>query len=117
MVRKVAIQEPLKPRTNQRHGFMPSLVELGPDRGYRRSHALLGRQPHDLELSFSVGSTTMREPKEVKRLRPSLLPYSTPLGRKAAKLDQCQTKSISLLVNDLLVARHATLKVAWCLKL
>ena len=42
----------------------------------------------NLELSLLVGSTTMREPKEVERLRPSLLPYSTPLGRKAAKLDQ-----------------------------
>ena len=52
MVREVAIQDPLKPRTNERHGFMPALVELVTDSGQRRSHALLGRQSHDLELSL-----------------------------------------------------------------
>jgi hypothetical protein len=50
MVRKVAIQDPLKPRTDDRHGFVPPLVELVTDRGQRRSHTLLGRQTHDLEL-------------------------------------------------------------------
>jgi hypothetical protein len=52
MVREVAIQDPLKPLAHDGHGFVPSLVELVSDRGQRRSHPLLGRQPHDLELSF-----------------------------------------------------------------
>jgi hypothetical protein len=49
----------------------------------------------NLELSLLVGSTTVREPKEVERLRPSLLPYSTPLGRKAAKLDPSRFVELS----------------------
>jgi hypothetical protein len=72
MVRKVAIQDPLKPRANDRHGFVPPLVELVTDRGQRRSHTLLGRQTHDLELPLLVGSTTVREPQEVERFRPAL---------------------------------------------
>ena len=68
MVLEVAIQDPLKPCTNHRHGFVPSLVELFPDRGQRCAHTLLGRQPDDLEFSLSVRSTTMREPEEVERL-------------------------------------------------
>jgi hypothetical protein len=50
MVRKVAIQDPLKPRTNHRHGFVPPLVELFADRGQGRSYTLLGRYSNDLEL-------------------------------------------------------------------
>ncbi len=90
MVLEVAIQDPLKPCTNHRHGFMPSLVELVPDRGQRRSHTLLGRQPDDLELSLSVRSTAMREPEKVERLRSPLPPLAPPLGRIAAKLDQAR---------------------------
>ena len=52
MVREVTIQDPLKPLAYDGHGFVPSLEELVADRGQRRSHTLLGRQPHDLELSF-----------------------------------------------------------------
>ena len=52
MVREVAIQDPLKPLAHDGHGFVPSLVELVPDRGQRRSHTLLGRQPHAMELSL-----------------------------------------------------------------
>src|SRR5580658_6001926 len=52
MVREVSIQDPLKPTANDGHGFVPSLKELLPDRGHRRSHTLLRRQPHDLELAF-----------------------------------------------------------------
>jgi hypothetical protein len=60
MVREVAIQHPLKPRTNHRHRFVPSLVELVTDRGQRCSHTLLGRQSHDLELPLLVRPTTVR---------------------------------------------------------
>ncbi len=88
MVREVAIQDPSKPRTNQRHGFVSPLVELGPDRGQRRLHALFGRQPHDLELSLSVRSTTVGKAQEVERLRSSLPPPASSLDRKAAELDQ-----------------------------
>src|SRR6266700_2807634 len=49
MVRKVSIQDPLKPRTHDWHGFVPPLVELLSDRTQRRSHTLLGRHSHDLE--------------------------------------------------------------------
>ena len=52
VVREVTIQDPLKPTANDGHGFVPSLKELLPDRGHRCSHALLGCQPHNLELSF-----------------------------------------------------------------
>ena len=52
VVREVTIQDPLKPLAHDGHWFVPSLVELVPDRGQRRSHTLLGRQPHDLELSL-----------------------------------------------------------------
>jgi hypothetical protein len=54
MVRKVAIQDPLQPRTHDRHRFVPPLVELVADRGQRCSHTLLGRQSHDLELPLLV---------------------------------------------------------------
>ena len=54
MVLEVAIQDPLQPRANDWHGFVPPLVELFPDRGQRRSHTLLGRQSHDLKLSLPV---------------------------------------------------------------
>jgi hypothetical protein len=64
MVRKVAIQDPLKPHANDRHRFMPPLVELVTDRGQRRSHALLGRQSHDLELPLLVGPTTVGESQD-----------------------------------------------------
>ena len=88
MVRKVAIQDPLKPRANRRHGFVPALVKLRPDRGQRRSHALLGRQSYDLELPSSVRSTTVRKAQEVERF-PSAPPPSAPsFDRKAAELDQ-----------------------------
>src|SRR5437764_9897857 len=90
MVREVAIQDPLKPPADDGHGFVPSLVELVPDRGQRCSHTLLGRQPHDLELSLSVSSTTMREPQEVERLRSILLPHAPPFRRIAAELDQAR---------------------------
>ena len=72
MVLEVAIQHPVKPCTNHRHGFVPSLVERLPDRGQRGTHTLLGRQPDDLELTLSVRSTAMREPKEVERIRSAL---------------------------------------------
>ena len=62
VVLEVAIQDPLKPCTNHRHGFVPSLVERLPDRGQRGTHTLLGRQPDDLELTLSVRSTAVREP-------------------------------------------------------
>ena len=88
MVRKIAIQDPLKPRTNNRHRFMPPLVELVADRGQRRSHTLLGRQSHDLELSFSVRPATMREPQEVDRLRSALPPLAPPFSRKTTELNQ-----------------------------
>jgi hypothetical protein len=52
VVREVAIQDPLKPLAYDGHGFVPPLIELFPDRGQRRSHTLLGRQRHDLELSL-----------------------------------------------------------------
>jgi hypothetical protein len=52
MVRKVAMQHPVKPRANNRHGLVPPLLELVADGGQRCSHALLGRQTHDLELPF-----------------------------------------------------------------
>ena len=52
MVREVSIQDPLKPLAHDGHGFVPSLVELVADHGQCSSHTLLGRQPHDLELSF-----------------------------------------------------------------
>src|SRR3954447_21042639 len=81
MVLEVAIQDPLKPCTNHRHGFVPSLVELFPNRGQRCAHTLLGRQPDDQEFSLSVRSTTMREPEEVERLRRPLLPPAPPLDR------------------------------------
>src|SRR5436309_11924603 len=88
MVRKVAIQDPLKPPTNDRHRFMPPLVELVANRGQRRSHTLLGRQSHDLELPLLVRPTTVSESQEVKRLRPALPPSATSLGRIPAKLHQ-----------------------------
>ena len=90
MVREVAIQDPLKPSTNNRHGFVPSLVELDANRRHRCSHPLLGRQPHDLELSLSVRSTTMRKAQEVERLRSALPPDAPPLSRKAAELNQAR---------------------------
>jgi hypothetical protein len=88
MVRKVAIQDPLKPRANHRHGFVPPLVKLVPDRGQRRSHALLGRQSYDLELPCSVRSTTVRKAQEVERFRSALPPPAPPVDRKPAELDQ-----------------------------
>jgi hypothetical protein len=50
MVRKVAIQDALKPRTNQRHGFVPPLEELFANRGQGRSQTLLGRHSNALEF-------------------------------------------------------------------
>ena len=88
MVLEVAIQDPLKPRTNNRYRFVPPLVELLADRGQSCTHTLLGRQPHDLELSFSVRPATMREPKEVERLRSALPPPAPPLSRKTTELNQ-----------------------------
>lgn len=83
MVREVAIQDPLKPRTHPQHRFVPPLVELDADRGQRRSHALVGRQWHDLELPVLVGPTTVTESREVERsglpsprLRRRILPPS-----------------------------------------
>ncbi len=90
MVRKVSIQDPLKPRTHDWHGFVPPLVELLPDRTQRRSHTLLGRHSHDLELSLLVRPTTVSEPEEVERLRSSLPPFTPSLGRISAKLDQAR---------------------------
>src|ERR1044072_5895602 len=72
MVRELAIQDPLKPRTKHRYRFVPSLVELVTDRGQRCSHTLLGRQSHDLELPLLVRPTTVSESQEVERLRPAL---------------------------------------------
>ena len=90
MVREVAIQDPLEPRTNHRHRFVPPLVELVTDRGQRCSHTLLSRQSHDLELPLLVGSTTVSESQEVERLRPALPPFTPPLGRVPAELDQAR---------------------------
>ena len=90
MVREVSIQDPLKPRANDRHWFVSALVELVPDRGHRRSHSLLSRQSHDLELSLLVSPATMREPQEVERLRPALPPGAPPLSREAAELDKAR---------------------------
>ena len=81
MVRKVAIQDPLEPRTNQRHRFMPPSIELVTDRGQRRSHTLLGRQSHDLELPLLVGPATVSESQEVERLRSPLPPLEPPFDR------------------------------------
>src|ERR1700753_2000346 len=81
MVVEVAIQDPLEPRANLGHGFVPPLVEPFPDRGRRRSHALLGRQSHALELPLLVGPTTMCEPEEVERFRPTLPPLAPSLAR------------------------------------
>src|ERR1043166_5827422 len=69
---------------------MPPLVELVADRGQRRSHTLLGRQSHDLELPLLVGPTKMSESQEVERFRPALPPLAPPLGRIPAKLDQAR---------------------------
>ena len=88
MIREVSTQDSLQPSADHRHRFVPPSVQDAPDRRQGRPHPLLHRQSMNLELSLLVGSTTVGEPKKVKRLRPSLLPYSTPLGRKAAKLDQ-----------------------------
>jgi len=90
MVRKVAIQDPLKPPANDRHRFMSPLVELVTDRGQRRSHTLLGRQSHDLELSLLVGPTTVSKAQEVERLRPPLAPPAPPFDRVPAELDQAR---------------------------
>jgi len=90
VVLEVAIQHPVKPCTNHRHGFVPSLVERLPDRGQRGTHTLLGRQPDDLELTLSVRSTAMREPKEVERIRSALPLLAPPLSRIAAKLNQAR---------------------------
>ncbi len=88
MVRKAAIQDPLKPRANDRYRFMPPLTELVADRGQRRPHTLLSRQSHDLELPLLVGPTTVSESQEVERFRPPLPPLAPSLSRIPAKLDQ-----------------------------
>ena len=86
MVLEVAIQDPLKPRTNNRYRFVPPLVELLADRGQSCTHTLLGRQPHDLELSFSVRPATMRmsrpgesHPEPLAEPSVKLSPHSAPI--------------------------------------
>ena len=91
MVLEVAIQDPSKPCANHRHGFVPPLVELLPDRGQRCAHTLLSRQPDDLELALSVRSTAMRKPEKVERLRSALSLLAPPLSRIAAKLKQARS--------------------------
>eukprot|EP00456_Euglypha_rotunda_P064249 TRINITY_DN54639_c0_g1_i2.p1 TRINITY_DN54639_c0_g1~~TRINITY_DN54639_c0_g1_i2.p1 ORF type:complete len:114 (+),score=12.63 TRINITY_DN54639_c0_g1_i2:133-474(+) len=85
VVLEVAIQDPLKSCANHRHGFVPPLVELFPDRGQRCAHTLLSRQPGDLELALSARSTAMREPEKVERLR------SAQIGR--AVQQECRDRS------------------------
>src|SRR4051812_20783016 len=80
MVCEIAIQDPLKPRANDRHRFVPALIELVPDHGHRGSHALLSRQSHDLELPLLVNPATIREPQEIERLRSALPPGAPPLS-------------------------------------
>jgi hypothetical protein len=54
----------------------------------RRPHSLLRRNANDLELPFAVGSTTVREPQKVERLRPVLPPAPPSIGRKSPELNQ-----------------------------
>src|ERR1051326_6538901 len=67
---------------------MPPLVELVADRGQRRSHTLLGRQSHDLELPLLVRPTTVSESQEVERLRPALPRLRRRSAAYRPKLDQ-----------------------------
>ena len=90
MVREVAIQNSLQPKTSDRHGFLPPLMELFANRGQRCSHTLLSRQPNELELSLLVGSTTMRNSEEVERFRSALAPLAPTLGRIPAKFNEAR---------------------------
>jgi hypothetical protein len=83
---KAAIQNPLKPPTHDRHGFVSSPVELLANRGQCCAHALLGGLSHDLKLSLLIGSKTMRESQKVESLRLALRPLAHALNRMAAKL-------------------------------
>jgi hypothetical protein len=90
MVHEVTFQDPLKPRIDDWHGFVPSLVELAANRGQRCSHTLLDRESHDLELALLVCPATMREPERVERLRSALPPHAPLFRCKEAELDQAR---------------------------
>lgn len=48
---------------------MTSALQLIPNSQQRRTHSLLDRQSQYLKTTASVGTSTVREAQEVKRLR------------------------------------------------
>jgi hypothetical protein len=90
MIREISLQDPLEPPANDRHGFVPPLVELLANRGQRRSHPLQGCQSDHLIFPFSRDSATVREPQKIERFRPALPPVAPTLRRIAAELDQAR---------------------------
>ncbi|WP_223531797.1 hypothetical protein [Pseudomonas sp. GL-RE-20] len=69
VVIEVTTHHPNQPLPLSPDGFMTSALQLIPDSRQRRTHSLLDRQPQYLKATASVGTTTMREAHEVKRLR------------------------------------------------
>jgi hypothetical protein len=90
VVLEVSVYDPLQPCSDGGHRFVPLPVQGIANRRHRRPHPFLRREANDLELSFSVCSTAMREPQKVERLRPSLPPPTPSIRRKPSELDQAR---------------------------
>jgi len=58
-----------KPLTHDLNRLVASAFQLIPNGQQRRTHPLLDRQPQYLKPTASVGTATVREAQEVKRLR------------------------------------------------
>ena len=69
MVIKVAPDHPGKPLTHDLNRLVASTFQLIPDNQQRRTQSLLDRQSQYLKPTASVGTTTVCEVQEVKRIR------------------------------------------------
>ena len=59
----------VKPLTHDSNRLVTSALQLIPNSQQRRTHSLLDRQSQYLKTAASVGTATVREAQEVKRLR------------------------------------------------
>jgi hypothetical protein len=69
VVVEVSLHHAIQPFAHNGDGLVPSSHQFCTDNFESRSHPLLDRQASDLELAQPIDATTMRESKEVKRLR------------------------------------------------